>query len=867
MRWLAILACLGALQAQDFFETRIRPVLIANCYGCHAETKTSGLRVDSREALLKGGNAGPAIIPGDPDRSLLIQAVSHTHERYRMPLGKKLASAEIEDLKTWVRAGATWPEHAAPTVKAAGAKISPEQRAFWSFRPLVKPPGGIDVLIADRLARAGLKPVGPASKRTLIRRATFDLIGLPPTPAEVESFLADETPEAFANVVDRLLASPHFGERWGRYWLDVARYAEDDIRGLSREAYPNAWRYRDWVVQAFNAGMPYDEFVKAQLAADLMPGKTNLAALGFFGLGPWYYDLTVPPLARADERHDRVDVVSRGFLGMTVGCARCHDHKFDPISTADYYALAGVFASSDYYEYPLAPQAVVDEYADRQAKIQEQEKVIREYVQKLSATIAEALARQTEAYLIAAWRGGKDEKLDSETLQRWVEYLGKRERDHPLLKPWDDLIARKAPEAEVREFARRFQDLVLSIIAEKKAIDDENQALLAQHRPQKSSMKRLPNGYTSYDEFCPDCDVEVKALARDKYVLWKDLFADPKRAVLAVDEKNLDRWVAGLRADVERLKKELPEQYPYLHGIAEAPAPGNLRIHMRGSPYNLGDEVPRRFPAVLCQGEPAPFSTGSGRLELAEAIVRHPLAARVIANRVWQHLFGEGLVRTPGNFGRTGQRPTHPELLEWLAARLVEQRWSIKALIREITLSAAYRRSSDYSAGNYARDPDNKLLWRMSRRRLDAEALRDALLFVAGNLDEKVGGPSVDLATDTRRRTLYGKISRFKLNETLALFDFPNPGVTSEKRNITNVPMQRLFYLNNELVAAQADALAGKVKQADASEQERIRQVYALLFGRPPGASELAQGVEFAAGGWKQYVQVLMMSNEFSFID
>jgi mono/diheme cytochrome c family protein len=864
--WLAAAAWTGVLPAQDFFESRIRPVLIANCYGCHAETRTSGLRVDSREGLLKGGNAGPAIVPGDPEHSLLIQAVTHTHERYKMPLGKKLAPAEIEDLKTWVRAGAIWPEHAAAPVQARGSRISAAQRAFWSFRPLEKISGDIDRLVMERLQRAGIQPVGLASRRALIRRATFDLTGLPPTPSEIDSFMQDESAVAFAKVIDRLLASPHFGERWGRYWLDVARYAEDDIRGLSRESYPNAWRYRDWVVQAFNSDMPYDRFVMAQIAADLMPGQSDLAALGFFGLGPWYYDLTVPPLARADERHDRVDAVSRGFLGLTVACARCHDHKFDPISTADYYALAGVFASSDYVEYPLAPPSVVEEYARQEAQIQEQEKSLREQTQKLDAARSEHLARQTEAYLMAVWRGGQDEKLDGEALQRWTEYLRKTNRDHPLLQGWDELVARQATEEEVRNFAHRFQELVLSILAEKKTIDDENQALLAQHRPQKSSMKRLPNGYTSYDEFCPGCDVEVKALARDKYVLWNDLFA-AKRAVLATDEKNPDPSLAGLREQLERLKKALPEQYPYLHGIGEGQAPANLRIHVRGSPYNFGDEAPRRFLAVLCEGDPQPFTKGSGRLELAEAIVRHPLAARVMANRVWQHLFGEGLVRTPGNFGHTGQPPTHPELLEWLAGRLVDHHWSIKGLIREIMLSQTYRRSSDYSAANYARDPDNRLLWRMSRRRLDAEALRDSLLWVSGNLDEKVGGRSVDLATDMRRRTIYGKVSRFKLNETLALFDFPSPGATSEKRNVTNVPMQRLFYLNNELVAAQAAALAERITQADASDETRIRKLYALLFGRPADAGEVEQGREFAADGWPQYVQVLMMSNEFSFLD
>jgi cytochrome c553 len=887
----------------DFFENRIRPVLVANCFGCHADTKTSGLRVDSREGMLKGGNSGPAIVPGDADGSLLVQAVSHSHARFKMPLGKKLADAEIEDLKAWIKAGAFWPEHAAAPVRIRATKITPEQRAFWSFRPLRKPAtpavhdtawvtSDIDRFVLARLEEVGLKPAPPASKAALIRRVSFDLIGLPPAPEQLA--------ESYTQVVDKLLASPHFGERWGRYWLDVARYGEDDIRGLSREPYPNAWRYRDWVVQAFNSDMPYDQFVKAQIAADLLPDKTNLAALGFFGLGPWYYDITVPPLARADERHDRVDALTRGFLGLTVACARCHNHKFDPITTADYYALAGVFASSEYYEYPLAPQSVVDDYLRRQERIQDQEKIIREYSQNFSAMLSEMLARQIAAYVTAAWkvmgpahvdlsRESQARKLDRETLERWVEYLCKPDKDHPLLKGWDALVAGNATEAQALEFARGFQDLVMSILREKKAIDDENQALLAQHRPKKTSLKRLPNGYTSYDEFCPGCDVEIKALERDKYVLWNDLFGasrkerdKPRRGVLTYDEKQLDRWLDGqwkthlenLRTELDALKKALPKQYGYVHGLAESQSPANLRIHVRGSPYSLGDEAQRQFPAVLCDAEPRAFSHGSGRLELAESIAAHPLTARVIANRVWEHLFGEGLVRTPSNFGRTGQAPTHPELLDWLAARLVEERWSIKSLIREIVLSSTYRLSSDYSEASYARDPDNKLLWRMSRRRLDAEALRDTLLFVSGSLDERVGGASVDLSKDTGRRTIYGKVSRFKLNETLALFDFPSPGTTSEKRNVTNVPLQRLFYLNDELVASRAGALAAKVAQWKGRDEARIERLYPVLFSRPASPSDVALGLEFLresrggdAAAWKQYVQVLLMSNEFSFID
>lgn len=899
-------------KSAEFFETRIRPVLANNCYACHGEMRTSGLRLDARDGLIKGGNTGPAIIPGDPDRSLLIQAVTHTHERIKMPPGKKLADAEIADLKTWIRMGAPWPEGTAPA-PPSHYTITPEQRAFWSFQPLRKYPppeihdarwarSPIDRFILAKLESAGLKPVSAASQRALIRRATFDLTGLPPRPEDVDAFLRDQSPGAFAKVLDRLLASPHFGERWGRHWLDIARYGEDDVRGLSRESYPNAWRYRDWVVEALNADMPYDRFVKAQIAGDLMGDPKLLPALGFFGLGPWYYDITVPPQARADERHDRVDALTRGFLGLTVACARCHNHKFDPVSTKDYYGLAGVFASSEYREYPLVPETVVEQYNAHQQKIREQEAAIDDYIQKLSSSLADTLAAKTDRYMIAAWKVSGPEKssaekaaagdhLDTETLERWVKYLGRTERNHPFLNTWDKLIAARAPETEIAKFAHEFQTQLLAIDREKKAIDDENHArLVAAHPPsQKKKVTRLPNGFETYEDFCAGCDVELKSLPRDQYVVWNDLFGsgssdgasgkkEEKTAIFVYNGKQIDRWLSGvwkerlddMRTELERLKKTSPPEYPYLHGIGESDHPANLRVHLRGSPYNLGEEAPREFIAVLCNGDPAPFHNGSGRLELAEAVVSHPLFARVAVNRIWGHLFGNFLVATPSNFGKLGQRPTHPELLDYLASSLIENHWSRKALIREIMLSSAYQLSSDNDEHNFAEDPDNRLFWRMNRRRLDAEALRDSILFAAGTLDERLGGPSVDLATDATRRTIYGKVSRFKLEETLALFDFPSPGQTSEKRNVTNVPPQRLFYLNSDLVWNEAAQLAQHLKTAQPDETARIRTLYTRLFARPATDAEIELARSFVSGSdrrWTEYVQVLLSSNEFSFVD
>jgi hypothetical protein len=846
-----------------------------------------GLQLDSRERLLKGGDDGPAILPGDPDKSLLIQAIRQTHARIKMPPQGKLGDREIDDLARWVKDGAIWPDTPAPVVpKAAEYVIRPEQRSFWSFQPVRKPStpdvrdvkwpkNDIDRFVLARLEEKSLHPVRPADKHALIRRATFDLIGLPPTPDEVDAFLSDKSPDAFAKVVDRLLASPHYGERWGRYWLDLARYADGQLGASKDEPFTNAYRYRDWVLQAVNADMPYDLFVKSQIAGDLLPGadsKTLLPALGFYALGP------------GDD--DRVDATGQVFLGLTTGCARCHDHKFDPIPTRDFYSLLGVFKSTEVHKAPLVPESEVKTYDRMKKEADDQKNAIHDFVEKHSTDLGEFLATKTSRFMMAAWdvlaSGGSDsaaiaaeQKLEPASLERWIAYLKTPSRDHTFLKQWDELLAGKAPREQVEAFADKFQVLVLAMFAEKRGMDDRNYVKLGGAAGVRDEKTRQ---YTN-----------LESLPIEKYYLWRDLASEPykkdfldfKGGVYYYGPKDIDRFLAPywrehlaeMNARLAQLKKDMPPEYPFLHTIRDAAHPADIKVHVRGDEQNLGEVAPRRFLAILATGEPAPFKTGSGRLELAEAIANplNPLFSRVMVNRIWQHHFGQGIVRTPSNFGQLGERPTHPELLDYLASEFVARGWSIKAMHREIMLSATYQLSTETNETAAAQDPANRLLWRANLRpRLDVEALRDALLAVSGKLDPKIGGAPAALDDKNCRRTIYGQISRTKLDSTLALFDFPNPNATSEQRMVTLGPMQRLYFMNNSFVGLQAKALAEQLAAKEPDDGARITQAYRLLFGRTPTTAETQLGLEFLAKNaeaWPQYTQVLLSSAEFSSVN
>jgi hypothetical protein len=839
---LSIVFAASAASPNDFFEMKVRPVLAKHCLSCHAGTKMGGLEMTSRESLLRGGNSGPAVQPGKPEESLLIQAVRQTHARIKMPPTGRLPESEIEDLVAWIREGAEWPHREAPP-----PAISAEQRKWWSLQPVRKPAppevrksawatSPIDRFILAQLEAKNLRPAPPADRRTLLRRATYDLTGLPPTPEEVEAFAADRAPDAFARVIDRLLASPRYGERWGRYWLDIARYSDDKLNSTQDEPQPNVWRYRDWVIQALNDDMPYDAFVKAQIAGDFMePKERYLAGLGFFANSPQFQD-------------DRVDALTRGFLGLTVACAQCHDHKFDPIPTRDYYSLLGVFENSKPGQFPLAPVEVVEEYDRRKKAADDQARSVREFEEQQATQLAEILAAQSARYVEAVRnKAAADSSLDAETLERWTKYLdGKQE--HPFLRGW------REPSFDVAGFERK----LLEVIAEKKEIDRENLIRLG-----------------GKDDARTVRVVEVRSLERDKYVLWREVAG----GILYYKDDKVDRFLAPqwkahldrLRVERERRKKEVPEHYPFLMTLKDVEKPQNMRIRIKGNRENLGDEAPRQFLTALSNGHPKPFKKGSGRIELAEAIAcaENPLTARVMVNRVWMYHFGRPLVGTPGNFGRLGEQPSHPELLDYLAARLVELDWSLKALHREIMLSRVYALSAKALEPNQTADPDNKLLWRANRRRLDAEPMRDTLLFVSGELDERRGGEALKLIdSNNLRRTVYGFVSRRKLDGTLALFDFPNPVATSDGRVLTATPLQQLFFLNSEFTRKRAEALARQLESAG-DDRARIARAYELLFQRRPAETEVRTGLEYLAQGgmWPLYAQALLSSNELLFID
>lgn len=902
-------AAAEALKAPDAFESRIRPLLAANCYACHAEAAMGGLRLDSREALMKGSETGPVIDLAAPESSTFIKVLQHAAGYPAMPKGlAKLAPGDIDLLVEWVRGGAAWPSAtttAAATSGPAEKPVTAEHRKYWAFQPLAShaPPAvkheawaktPIDRFILARLEQEGLSPVGPADKRTLLRRVTLDLTGVPPTPDEVDAFLADTAADAYEKVIDRLLASPRYGETWGRMWLDVARYGEDDYRSLDPEGrgynpYPNAHVYRDWVINALNDDLPYDQFVTAQLAADLQEGASkvrNLPALGFLGLGPWFYDNGAVEITRADERHDRVDAVSRGLLGLTVGCARCHDHKYDPIPTKDYYALAGVFLNTEYHEYPQAPQAVVEAFKKDEKAIKKKQEMLGEFTKVEAEQLAATLAFQTAKYMKAAWQvqgePKKDkaeilekEKLDFELFERWLEFLRRPPTYYPFLKDWQAMIARGGTATEAATLATSFQDLLVGLVLEEREIQKENDIIKARALPtaKPKELANLPNEFKTNDDFCPGCGLELRSMAKDRTALYRDVFVVDLRTDSFVPgqrsapgllrfrgwslEQRLgqDRRAAieALRKDIEAAEKALPPKFTYVHGVRDLAETSEIKVHVRGNPVRLGDTVPRGFLTVLSPGERVRFSQGSGRLELARTILAQPLAMRVIVNRVWKEHFGTGLVNTPSNFGLNGEKPTHPELIDHLAQYFVDHKRSLKALHKEILRSAVYQLSADDEPAARAKDGGNRLYWRANRRRMSAEQIRDSVLSVSGGLDEKMGGPSVVLTPLNGRRTIYGKVSRYKLDEFLQLFDFPSPSQTAEQRFSTNVPLQRLFFMNSDFVQQHAERLATSVAD-DADDEARITKVYRLVFGRAPTDKERQAGRDFLASeAMKQY--------------
>jgi mono/diheme cytochrome c family protein len=921
----------------DFFENKIRPIFANNCYKCHTENQSGGLRVDSREALMKGGDTGAAIVASDPDKSLLIQAVRQTGA-LKMPMGGKLRDQEVQDLVEWVKRGALWPQSTAPAATLVTAKtgtVTAKQRAFWSFQPLkpevvpeikdaneahwAKTP--IDHFLLEKLHANGLTPAAPADKRTLIRRATYDLTGLPPTPEEVEVFEKDKSPKAFEKVVDRLLASPRYGERWGRHWLDVARYAEDDVRGLDPKRrghmpFDGAYRYRDWVIKALNQDIPYDQFIRMQLAGDKLHATSssaredNLVATSYLGAGPWVWDQAEPIQGRADERNERVDAVSRGLLGLTVACARCHNHKYDPVSQKDYYALIGIFANSTYKEYPAVPGPDVAVYESKQTKLEKLQDEFDDFSKTESKQMAEILAHQTSAYLVASWNVlGKPKKtveeaaaqahLDPQVVGRWVEYLPKTHK-HPYLKDWQAMIAAGGMEDQAKVLAESFQDLVLRVRLDEKDVEEQNDIIRAKNDvPKRKRRDARPNEFETDDQFCPGCSLELKTIPTDEANLYLELFVTQsgegdtkfKPGVMVFTGWDLRRrlnpewqeFLADREKQIATLQKDLaPDSFPYVHGMDDKPQIVDVKLNVRGNPHSLGETVPRSFLTVLSSSDPKPYTQGSGRLELADDIVNSPLAMRVIVNRVWKWHFGSGIVNTPDNFGVMGDKPSNPELLDYLAYEFVQSGRSLKKLNRAIMLSAAYQTSVEESPAAHEKDGANRLYSHFNRQRLDAEELRDSVLFAAGDLDLKaISGPSADFTPENTERTVFCKVSRYRLNDYLQVFDFPNPSFTAEQRFSSNVPLQRLYFMNNPFVYKQAGALAERVHN-EPTERDRITKAYEFVYERKPTEDEIALGLKFLTTtpekpgytvngkpvtAWLEYARILLSSSEFQFVD
>ena len=755
----------------EFFEAKIRPLLVEKCYSCHSaqsEKLKGGLRLDWRGGVLKGGDTGPAIIPADPKSSLLVKAVSYSDPDLQMPPKKRLSAQEVGDLSLWIKMGAPDPraEPAKSGVSVAKAYDYNVLRKTWAFHtptapkiPEIRHPGRarspIDRFILAKLDENHLIPAKPADKLTLIRRATFDLTGLPPAPEEIDAFLQDHSPDAFARVVDRLLASPHYGECWARHWLDVVRYADSvDSRQIGKPGdIEQAWRYRDWVVNSFNRDLPFDQFVVMQIAGDLLPapvpGGVNsegIIATTMLAIGRWEQGEADKEKMLTDVVDDQIDVVTRGFLGLTVACARCHDHKFDPIPTEDYYSLAGIFFSS--HVLPDPGSKTGDSARLRIPLVSEEELALRHEIEKQA------------------------DRVES-----------------------DLIIARAKPPASRSE-----------------------------------------------------------------------------------------QRIAQLTGDWEDLKHRLAIPVPTAHGIQEGGVPqsawagiADAPVLVRGRYDRRGPVVPRRFPRILAGDDQPPVTRGSGRLELARRIASpsNPLTARVIVNRVWQNHFGEGLVRTPNNFGKLGEKPALPELLDFLATEFVRSGWSIKSLHRAIMLSSAYQRSCEAPAGLAKADPENQWLGRMNRRRLDAEALRDSLLAVAGALDSSVGGPPVSEIASPRR-TLYLSAIRSDRSNYRMLFDAADPTAIVEKRIDSTVAPQALFLLNNSFVLDLAGRLEEKLPPGRGPEKESIVWLYRRLYGRRPNAAEvaIAKGMLKRAResvsekhAWQEFCQILLCANEFIYVD
>ena len=1103
----------------EHFEKQIRPLLLKRCTACHGpKLARAGLRLDTRAGFLRGGESGPLMVPGKADESAFIRSISYAGD-LKMPPAGKLPDAEIALLTAWVRDGAVWGHDASEMVTVTGgAKPLPDPlvtaRNHWAYQPVKSPPlprvqspwirTPIDAFILAGLRARGLSPAPPADRRTLIRRVTFDLTGLPPRPEEVEEFLNDRRPDAWSRLVDRLLASKAYGERWGRHWLDVARYA--DSNGLDENtAFANAWRYRDYVIDSLNADKPYDLFVKEQIAGDLLPPDADFArqrerivATGFLVLGPKVLAEPDKQKMVMDIVDEQIDVISKAFLATTLSCARCHDHKFDPFSTRDYYALAGILKSTrtmatlttvaKAYERPLTDPETNRKFEAHRKALEEAQAQLKAESNRLRDAATRRIVSQFDHYLVQATRvdprlllaadvpeplppgavaiqaeqptradvkitlegfgqgigiiesAGRDKAFAeyrfqvpaAGTYELAARYASGEARPVRLLLNGAELFPRAlgAPTGgffPVHQRWERLSQLSLSSGEQLLRLEQTESALphvdrfallpiQAEGRPSPENspetlarklgldaailrrvagalgsrrqerifgpfraLAELPeSGFPSaaaalvaswkksppenwnrlvveaLTEGPPPDSLQAAAgrfrdLAVRVNLLWLRLSTEGDRPVNRLpvaDEEAVRRALydasrgvgldaveetypemfrtrlAALRKEVAELEANRPKPSEMALAVEDA-RPENCRIHLRGNHLTLGAEAPRVMPEILAGRNRTPVGARqSGRLELAEWLANpdNPLTARVMVNRVWQHHFGEGLVRSSDNFGILGDRPTHPELLDWLAAAFVRPAgaartasigapgtaqpglgWSLKALHRLILNSSAYLMGSNYDSRSALADPENRLLWRFNRRRLEVEAIRDSVLAVAGELDPAMGGsllktPNFGYVTndqsanqaqyDIPRRSIYLPVIRNAVYDVFQAFDFVEPSFPNGKRSSTTVAPQALFLMNSPLVLAQSRALAAKLlRDASLPDQgARLERLYRLAYGRSITAEELREGAEFireaaaklpsvadpaarSTAALAAYCQLVFASSEFITVD
>lgn len=996
----------------DFFEKRVRPLLIERCESCHstAKGKTSGgLALDTREGWAKGGDSGPPIQPGKPEESLLIQAVRYAGDGPQMPpkeKGGKLPEAQIADLVEWVRRGA--PDPRVTSARLGGLTVEAARR-WWAFQPLrhvetpiVKdtawPSTEVDRFILAQQEALGLSHVGPAEKRTLIRRATFDLTGLPPTPAEIDAFLADESSEAFANLVDRLLASTAYGERWGRHWLDVARYADTAGDGAD---YPvrEAGKYRDWVIHSFNADKPYDEFLREQIAGDILAKSSpseqyasRVIATGFLAIGKRYGYNPSPDYQHLDFA-DAIDSVGRSVLGLSLGCARCHDHKYDPVSAADYYALYGILQSSK-WAFPGGEEQKQPVHFPPLVPPDEAQRLDQFKAAELARLDGEIARFKRERLVLGgtAFAGGVDLGFEGQTLGQppagaWLssgsnsvsaEAQSPFTHTHPAgtrgvrlgTSPKNDGIRhvfdpglRATPGQQIhftidfrtvgptdKRGAYRFylgrgavQSLAVecSVTATEFAIRDGKQwevvrqlepgswytlqlTLDPKNRTYEGLVGRAgditafqgkglaPNWDGVIDTFFCDGIGHVEGSAPERDVdnigLTETPFAAPGTGPVAPPALPPDarEKLAQLVLNIAALTKSRGIEaarmpYEVAYGVCEG-TPVNARIQLRGEPDKPGDEVPRRFLEILGGDTLSPESSSSGRLELANWLTRptNPLTARVFVNRVWQWHFGRGLVATPSDFGTRGETPSHPELLDWLATQFVSSGWKVKSLQRLIMLSNTYQLANDDHPDSFKRDQENRWLWRSSRRPLDAESIRDAMLAVSDRLDRSPAPPHpfppvetwgftihkpFHAVYDSQRRSVYLMVQRNRRHPFLALFDAADPNASVAERLPTTTPTQTLFLMNSPFVHEQSAAFAQRLLAAPDDVATRVRLGFELAHGRIPAEADLADAVNFIgayrdalatqnippdqqiAVAWSAFARVLLTGNAFLYVD